>query len=38
MSIDRATVRKVARLARIAVREDEEEQLAGELSGVLDWI
>ncbi|MEM7499753.1 MAG: Asp-tRNA(Asn)/Glu-tRNA(Gln) amidotransferase subunit GatC [Pseudomonadota bacterium] len=38
MSIDRATVRKVARLARIAVREDEEEKLAGELSGVLDWI
>ncbi|MEM6943039.1 MAG: Asp-tRNA(Asn)/Glu-tRNA(Gln) amidotransferase subunit GatC [Pseudomonadota bacterium] len=38
MSIDRATVRQVARLARIAVREDEEEALAGELTAFLDWV
>ena len=38
MSVDKETVRKVARLARIAVREDRLEALAGELSGILDWI
>jgi aspartyl-tRNA(Asn)/glutamyl-tRNA(Gln) amidotransferase subunit C len=38
MAIDAATVRKVARLARI--REDEErlEPLAQELNGILAWI
>ena len=38
MSIDAATVRKVARLARIAEAEDRLEPLAKELSGILDWI
>jgi len=38
MSIDAATVRKVARLARIAEAEDRLEPLARELSGILDWI
>ena len=38
MAIDAATVRKVARLARIAEPEDRLEPLAGELSGILDWI
>ncbi|CAN7300469.1 Asp-tRNA(Asn)/Glu-tRNA(Gln) amidotransferase subunit GatC [Phenylobacterium sp. LjRoot219] len=38
MSIDAATVRKVARLARIAEPEDRLEPLARELSGILDWI
>jgi aspartyl-tRNA(Asn)/glutamyl-tRNA(Gln) amidotransferase subunit C len=38
MSIDAATVRKVARLARIAEPEDRIEPLARELSGILDWI
>jgi aspartyl-tRNA(Asn)/glutamyl-tRNA(Gln) amidotransferase subunit C len=38
MSIDAATVRKVARLARIAEPEDRLEPLAKELSGILDWI
>ena len=38
MAIDAATVRKVARLARIAEPEDRLEPLAKELSGILDWI
>jgi aspartyl-tRNA(Asn)/glutamyl-tRNA(Gln) amidotransferase subunit C len=38
MSIDAATVRKVARLARIAEPEDRLEPLAKQLSGILDWI
>lgn len=35
MSIDAATVRHIARLARLAVGEDELAPIAGELSGVL---
>ena len=38
MAIDAATVRKVARLARIAEPEDRIEPLARELSGILAWI
>ena len=38
MSIDAATVRKVARLARISVEEAEVEPLASEITGILDWI
>jgi len=38
MSIDTDTVRKVAHLARIAVREDELAPLAAELNGILGWI
>lgn len=38
MSVDKNTVRKVARLARIAVPEDKLEPLAGELNGILAWI
>ena len=38
MAIDAATVRKVARLARIAVPEDRLDPLAAELSGILQWI
>jgi aspartyl-tRNA(Asn)/glutamyl-tRNA(Gln) amidotransferase subunit C len=38
MSIDAATVRKVARLARIAESEERLEPLAKELSGILSWI
>ncbi|HZZ88110.1 MAG TPA: Asp-tRNA(Asn)/Glu-tRNA(Gln) amidotransferase subunit GatC [Caulobacteraceae bacterium] len=38
MSIDAATVKKVARLARIRVEEGELEPLAAELSGILTWI
>lgn len=38
MSVDTDTVRRVARLARIAVHEDELEHLSGELNGILDWV
>jgi aspartyl-tRNA(Asn)/glutamyl-tRNA(Gln) amidotransferase subunit C len=38
MSIDKDTVRKVARLARIAEPEERLEPLAAELSGILKWI
>lgn len=38
MSIDKETVRKVARLARIAEPEERLEPLAKELSGILGWI
>jgi aspartyl-tRNA(Asn)/glutamyl-tRNA(Gln) amidotransferase subunit C len=38
MSVDTATVRHIARLARIAVSEAEVEALAPELSNILGWI
>ena len=38
MAIDAATVKKVARLARIAEPDDKLEPLARELSGILNWI
>ena len=38
MSVDKATVARIARLARITVPEDRQEQLVGELNGILDWI
>ena len=38
MTVDRDTVRKVARLARIAVPEARLEGLASELNGILSWI
>ena len=38
MSVDRATVRRIARLARIAITEAEAERLEQELSGILDWV
>jgi aspartyl-tRNA(Asn)/glutamyl-tRNA(Gln) amidotransferase subunit C len=38
MAIDAATVRKVAKLARIREPEDKLELLARELSGILQWI
>jgi aspartyl-tRNA(Asn)/glutamyl-tRNA(Gln) amidotransferase subunit C len=38
MSLDKATVARIAKLARIAVTEAELESLAGELSGILRWI
>ncbi|MDP3658563.1 Asp-tRNA(Asn)/Glu-tRNA(Gln) amidotransferase subunit GatC [Phenylobacterium sp.] len=38
MAIDAETVRKVARLARIAQPEDRLEPLARELSGIMAWI
>jgi len=38
MAIDAATVKKVARLARIRVAEERLAPLAAELSGILAWI
>jgi aspartyl-tRNA(Asn)/glutamyl-tRNA(Gln) amidotransferase subunit C len=38
MAIDAATVRRVARLARIREPEDRLEPLARELSAILGWI
>ena len=38
MAIDAATVRKVAKLARIAQPEETLEKLAGELNGIMAWI
>ena len=38
MSLDPATVRRIARLARIAVREDEVAPLQQQLNGILGWI
>lgn len=38
MSIDKDTVTKVARLARIAIDDSQKEALAGELTGIMSWI
>jgi len=38
MSVDTETVRRIARLARIRVEDDQLEPLAKELSAILDWI
>jgi aspartyl-tRNA(Asn)/glutamyl-tRNA(Gln) amidotransferase subunit C len=38
MSVDRATVRRIARLARIAITDEEAARLETELSGILDWV
>lgn len=38
MSVDTATVHRIAHLARIAVNEDEIEHLQGELNAILAWV
>jgi aspartyl-tRNA(Asn)/glutamyl-tRNA(Gln) amidotransferase subunit C len=38
MSVDAATVRRIAHLARIAVAESEVEHLRGELNAILAWV
>lgn len=38
MSVDLATVKRVARLARIAVSEEEAEKMVGELNGILGFV
>jgi aspartyl-tRNA(Asn)/glutamyl-tRNA(Gln) amidotransferase subunit C len=38
MSLDTATVRRIATLARIRVEDDQLEPLAQELNGILGWI
>ena len=38
MSVDLATVKRVAHLARIAVKEDEAQRMMGELNGILGFV
>jgi aspartyl-tRNA(Asn)/glutamyl-tRNA(Gln) amidotransferase subunit C len=38
MSVDADTVRRIARLARIAVAEDEVERLRDEINGMLNFV
>jgi aspartyl-tRNA(Asn)/glutamyl-tRNA(Gln) amidotransferase subunit C len=38
MSVDAATVRRIAHLARIAVADDEVEHLRGELNAILAFV
>ena len=38
MSVDAATVRRIAHLARIAVAEDEVEHLRGEINAILAFV
>ena len=38
MSLDKETVKNIANLARIKVADEALEPLAGELSGILDWV
>ena len=38
MSIDKATVEKVAKLARIKTTDAENDKFAGELNGIMNWI
>lgn len=38
MSIDKATVARIATLARIKVPDGELDRMAGELNGILAWI
>ncbi|MDR3441339.1 Asp-tRNA(Asn)/Glu-tRNA(Gln) amidotransferase subunit GatC [Telmatospirillum sp.] len=38
MSLDKATVKNIANLARLEVREDELDHLAGELSNILQFV
>lgn len=38
MSVDAATVRRIAHLARIAVDEKDVEPLRGELNAILQWV
>jgi len=38
MSVDKDTVRRIAHLARIAIKEEQVEPMTGELNGILAWI
>ena len=38
MSVDQAIVRRIARLARIRISDNEVPKLEGELNRILDWI
>lgn len=36
--MDKQTVQKVAKLARIAITEEEADKMVGELGGILKWV
>jgi len=38
MSVDKDTVRRIAKLARIALDEGRVEAMAGELNGIVQWV
>ena len=38
MSVDKDTVRRIARLARIKVAEERLEPMAGELNSIFQWV
>jgi len=38
MQVDEATVKRIARLARIKITDAEAKGLVKELSGILDWV
>ncbi|HEX4105698.1 MAG TPA: Asp-tRNA(Asn)/Glu-tRNA(Gln) amidotransferase subunit GatC [Rhizomicrobium sp.] len=38
MSVDKDTVRRIARLARIKVAEERLDPMAGELNGIFQWV
>lgn len=38
MKVDEATVRRIARLARIKITDDEIAGLQAEMTGILDWV
>ncbi len=38
MSVDTETVKKIARLSRIAIDDAEAEKMVGELNGILEWV
>ena len=38
MDVDQATVKRIARLARIKITDEEATGLQKELSGILDWV
>lgn len=38
MSVDNDTVRRIAKLARLALDEGRVEPMAGELNGILAWV
>ena len=38
MHVDETTVRRIARLARIKITDEEAKGLEKELSGILDWV
>jgi aspartyl-tRNA(Asn)/glutamyl-tRNA(Gln) amidotransferase subunit C len=38
MSVDKDTVRRIAKLARLALADDQCAPMAGELSGIFNWV